>query len=59
MAPARDPANPSKRTAHHRHRAHRYVVVVRGTVPDQVIDKISSVHALAIGARGDIELKRR
>ena len=59
MAPARDPANPSKRTAHHRHRAHRYVVVVRGTVPDQVIDKISSVHALAIGAREEAGRQRR
>ena len=51
MAPTGDQANQNKRAAHHGRRAQRYVVVVRGTVPADVIDKISSVHALAIGAR--------
>ena len=55
----RDQATPSKRDAHQRRRAPRYVVIVRGTVPENLIDKISTVHALAIRARDEAERKRR
>ena len=59
MAPTGDRATPSKRAAHHRRRAPRYLVVMQGVVPENVIDKISTVHALAIRARDEAELKRR
>ena len=59
MALARDQATPSKRAAHHRRRAQGYVVVVRGAVAENVIDKISIIHALAVEARDEAKDQRR
>ena len=59
MAPTGDQANPNKRAAHHGRRAQRYVVVVRGAVPENVIDKISTMHALAVEAREEAKQQRR
>ena len=59
MALARDQATPNKRTAHHEHRARRYAVVLRGPVPENMIDAVSMIHALAIRARDDAERERR
>ena len=59
MALARDQATPSRRAAHHRRRAQGYVVVVRGAVPENVIDKISTIHALAVEAREEAKHRRR
>ena len=59
MALARDQATPNKRAAHRQHRAQRYVVVLRGTVPENMIDKISTMHALAVEAREGAKHQRR
>ena len=59
MALARGQATPSKRAAHHRRRAQGYVVVVRGAVAENVIDKISIIHALAVEAREEAKDQRR
>lgn len=59
MALARDQATPSKRAAHHRRRTQGYVVIVRGPVPENLIDKISTMHALAVEAREEAGRQRR
>ncbi len=59
MALARDQATPSKRAAHHRRRAQGYAVVVVGRVPENMIDKISTLHALAVELREEAKRQRR
>ena len=54
MALARDQATRHKRADRHERRPRRYVVVVRGMPPANVIDAVSLVHALVIQARGDV-----